>query len=91
MKAGVKKPAINYASAVKGIRLTILPKKFLGQILAREDQEIIEDLVVRQMFKQWTVKLLFTGIRFPPGYILVNCVTEDTADWLRTIVSKLTG
>lgn len=41
--------------------------------------------------QMWNKELVFTGIRIRPGLILVKCATEDTADWLRTIVPKMPG
>lgn len=91
MKAGARKRAISYASADKAIRLAILSKTFPEQKLTREDQETIEDLVVRQMRKGWIAKLVFPGVRFRPGHVLVDCATEATAEWRRTVAPKLSG
>lgn len=40
----------------------------------------MEDLVVRQMSKVCSAKLILTGIRFRLDYILVDCTTGDTAE-----------
>lgn len=39
----------------------------------KEDQEIIEDLIVTRMCKGQNKDFLFTGIRFRPRLILVDC------------------
>lgn len=61
------------------IRLVILPKSFSEKVLIRE-QEIIEQLIVKQMCNEWSAELVFTGIRSQPGLILLDCATEDTRE-----------
>lgn len=88
---GTRRPGVSHADADKGIRLAILPKTYPEQKLTREEQGQIEELIVKQMCKGWRAKLIFRGIHFRPGLILVDCATEDTAEWLRTVVPKLPG
>lgn len=44
-----------------------------------------------EMFEGWNKELVFIGIRFRSGLILLYCATEDIADWLKTIVPKVPG
>lgn len=84
VKGGTKRLAVNYSNAVKNIRLHILPE----QILIREAQEIINDLIIMKIYEDGNNELMFIAIRFRPGIILVDYATEDTLGWLRT---KLSG
>lgn len=79
MKAGSRRPAVSYANAIKSARQATLEVS-LKQILTHEEQEIIEDLIMK-ICEGWTAKLVFTAIRFRSGLILVDCATEDMADY----------
>ncbi|XP_037956816.1 uncharacterized protein LOC119686329 [Teleopsis dalmanni] len=83
---GVKTPGI-----ANGLRLAVAPKAYPAHTLSREDQGKIEQLLVSEMCKGWKSKLKFDGIHFRPGLILIDCVTEEAAEWLELTIPKLTG
>lgn len=51
--------------------------------------EIIKNLVVKLLGKGCSAKLVFTGICFWPGHMLVDSTTEKTAEWLMIRIPNL--
>lgn len=54
-----------------------MPKVFPEQTVTRQEQEIIDDLIVMEMCEGWNKGSIFTGIRFRTGLILVDFATKD--------------
>lgn len=59
VKEGVRISTVSYDNPRKRIRVAILPKIFPKQILAREEQEIIKDLIVMEKCEAWNKKFAF--------------------------------
>lgn len=60
-------------------------------IITREEQKIVENLIVMATCEEWKNEPLFTGMRFRSDLTLVDCTTENMMDELKTIVPKLTS
>lgn len=63
--------------------MAILTKSFPQQILTHFEQEIIEDLIVKN------TELKFTVIRYRPAFIPINSATEDLEKRPKTIAPKV--
>lgn len=81
----------SYAAAAKLERIAILPRAFPENILSKDDQTAVEEALVEEMCFGWEHKIQFRGIHFQPGYILVDCETPQSAEWLRVKVPQLKG
>ena len=84
-------PRVSYATITKGVRLAVLPVEVPEKIRMREEQGQIEELLVEEMLKGWKSKLAFGGIHFRPSLILIDCGSNEVAEWLSNIVPVLEG
>lgn len=81
--------ASSYATAVKLERIAILPREFPEHTLSADEQTAVEEALVEEMYSGWEHKIQFRGIHFRPGFILVECETPQSAEWLRIKVPQL--
>ncbi|XP_050512864.1 uncharacterized protein LOC126888559 [Diabrotica virgifera virgifera] len=77
------------AAALKSEKIAILPKGFPENTLSAEQQTLVEEAIVQEMFAEWEHKLQFGGIHFKPGYLVVDCETPQSAEWLRLKVPQI--
>lgn len=77
------------SDAKKIEKIAILPKAYPDIILSANDQTILEEAIVEEMFEGWDHKIQFKAIHFRPGMILVECDSPHSAEWLRLKVPKL--
>lgn len=79
----------SYAGAVKNLRVAVLPKEYPVATLSTEELTALEDAIIEEIALGWVSKLQFEGISFRPGYLLVNCCNEQTAEWLLKAAARL--
>lgn len=78
-----------YAKVAGSIRIVILPVDYPAVLLQREELTRLEELLVEEIGKGWSVKLRFDGIAFRPGMLVVDCKDKPTADWLKEQAPQL--
>lgn len=83
--------ATSYAEAVSMIKVAVLPKNYPRETLSAEQLTALEDAIVQEMVLGAECKLQFGGIHFRPSTLVVDCVTQETADWLRANAPSLSN
>ncbi|XP_054732480.1 protein qua-1-like [Anastrepha obliqua] len=74
------------------IRLAIFAKGFPENMLDPEDLSSIEELIVDEVANSSTEsKLQFERVLRKPGMLMIDCLSQHTADWLKDIIPKLTN
>lgn len=79
----------SYATVAKVTKVAVLPSNFPQEVLTREELADLEDALVKEMSKGWHKTLLFGGIHFRQGYLVVDCEDQDTVEWLTCTASSL--
>lgn len=81
-------PHTSYAEAASSIKVAILPSD-PEKILSQEELTAVEDAIVREMLSGAEHKIRFTGVHFRPGMLIVDCVDEHTAQWVKERAPQL--
>lgn len=87
--AGIAGQVTSYAKAAKLNRIGILPKEYPQVMLSPEQLTALEEAVVAEMVKTTARGLQFSGIHFRSGMVLVDCESEQTAEWLVQMSPRL--
>ncbi|XP_036346066.1 serine/arginine repetitive matrix protein 2-like [Rhagoletis pomonella] len=72
----------SYSDALKGIRVAVLPCDYPAAALSPEDLTKLQDAIMDEVLKGWKHALVFCGVFFRSGMLLVDCKDERTAAWL---------
>ncbi|CAG9820001.1 unnamed protein product [Phaedon cochleariae] len=75
--------ATSYDEVVSSIKIAVLPKNYLEETLIAEQLTALEDAIVQEMILGAECKLQVGGIHFRSSMLLVDCVNQVTAVWLR--------
>lgn len=81
--------ATTYAETTKIIKVAILSKEYPEKMLSIDELSQLEEAIVFEIAGGAPCKIQFGGIHFRPGYIIVDCVNQETAEWLRQRVTQL--
>ncbi|XP_036321109.1 uncharacterized protein LOC118735459 isoform X1 [Rhagoletis pomonella] len=81
----------SYADAMRATRIAVLPQEYPAMSLTPEQLTSLQDIIMHEVLRGWTRPLIFTGVYFRPGLLLVDCRDEATAEWLRQTVPSLNG
>lgn len=84
-----QKRGVSYASALKGVRVAVMAKEYPKQLLSPGDLTKLEEAIIKEVAKGWSAPLVFEGIHFKPGMLLIDCSDEATSKWLQGAVTKL--
>ncbi|XP_050296349.1 uncharacterized protein LOC126736164 [Anthonomus grandis grandis] len=87
--ANIAGQATSYAKAAKLIRIGVLPEDYPEATLTSEQLTDVEEAIVSEMINSTTKGLQFSGIHFRSGMILVDCESEQTAEWLAQMAPRL--
>ncbi|XP_049317001.1 uncharacterized protein LOC125779775 [Bactrocera dorsalis] len=87
----VEKGRRRYADAVKGIRMAVLPLNYPAKSLKPEKLTVLQDLLMEEVFRGEDYAASFLGIEFKGGMLQVDCMDEESADWLKEYAPKLGG
>ncbi|CAG9818808.1 unnamed protein product [Phaedon cochleariae] len=79
----------SYAEAVSSIKIAVLSKNYPEETLSAEQLTALEDAIVQEMILGAECKLQFGGIHFRPSMLVVDCVNQETADWMRAKAPSL--
>lgn len=64
------------------------------ELLSSEDQSKLEDLIMGEVMlahEKQGLTLPFLGIRFRPSIVVIECTTEQSAEWLISMIPNLKG
>ncbi|XP_055836608.1 uncharacterized protein LOC129905205 [Episyrphus balteatus] len=89
VKAGAEALGLSYASVATGIKVAVLPKDFPEASLSADELSTLEEAIIEEVSLGWTHKLKFNGLHYRTGFLLVDCVGQPTADWLKLKASEL--
>ncbi|XP_036346989.1 uncharacterized protein LOC118756323, partial [Rhagoletis pomonella] len=81
----------SYSETLKGIRVAVLPCEYPAAALSPEDLTRLQDAIMEEVFKGWSHPLVFCGVYFRSGMLLVDCRDEKTATWLAEKAPALEG
>ncbi|XP_050298441.1 uncharacterized protein LOC126737556 [Anthonomus grandis grandis] len=70
-------------------RIGVLPEDYPEATLTSEQLTDVEEAIVSEMINSTTKGLQFSGIHFRSGMILVDCESEQTAEWLAQMAPRL--
>ena len=79
----------SYANAVKQVKVAVLPVEYPQITLTHEELTELEDAILLEVAKGWSHKIMFDGVHFRSGMLLIDCADDVTADWLVTVVPGL--
>lgn len=85
-RKGAKKPEIN-----EDYRIAVHPKDFPDQMLDLGSVIFLEEAITAEIAKCTDVKPQFVYAHLRPGALLLDCVNEETVNWLKDIVTKLSN
>ncbi|XP_039966357.1 uncharacterized protein LOC126762734 [Bactrocera neohumeralis] len=70
-------------------RIAVHPKDFPDQMLDLDSVIALEEAIAAEIAKGANGKLQFSNAHMRPGALLCDCVNEETVNWLKDIVTKL--
>lgn len=70
-------------------RIAVHPKDFPDQMLDLDSVIALEEAIAAEIAKGASGKLQFSNAHLRPGALLCDCVNEETVNWLKDIVTKL--
>ncbi|XP_036335954.1 uncharacterized protein LOC118746232 [Rhagoletis pomonella] len=76
---------------LQGIRLAVLPRDFPAVALSSDELTDLQDAIMDAVSNGWSHPLVFCGVYFRFGLLLVDCKDERTAAWLAQVTPKLEG
>ncbi|XP_043063602.1 uncharacterized protein LOC122319873 [Drosophila ficusphila] len=80
----------SYAEAAKRVRVAVLPEDYPQVYLSNEELAELEEAIMDDVVtSEWDSAVAFRGIHFRVGYLLIDCLDQDSADWLRTVTPQL--
>lgn len=80
---------VDYAAALKTVRLAVLPQKYPDESLMQQDLEEIEEAIFREVLHSGKIEPSFNGIKYKPSMLLIECKNGATAAWLKAVVPAL--
>ncbi|XP_053961872.1 uncharacterized protein LOC128865629 [Anastrepha ludens] len=82
---------MSYKDAACSTKLGIIPPNYPTTIWSTEKLTAIQHAILEAIRKKQTgpAKPKFNSCSFRPGYIVISCVCDDTANWLKEAVPKL--
>uniref|UniRef100_A0A0A1WRC5 DUF4780 domain-containing protein n=1 Tax=Zeugodacus cucurbitae TaxID=28588 RepID=A0A0A1WRC5_ZEUCU len=83
-----RRPAKN-SEINEDYRIAVHPKDFPDQMLDLDSVIALEEAIAAEIAKGATAKLQFANAHLRPGALLCDCVNEETVNWLKDIVTKL--
>jgi hypothetical protein len=87
--ASARGQATTYAETTKLVKLAVLPKEYPKKMLGNDELTQLEDAIVMEIARGASCKIQFGGIHFRPGYVIVDCINQETADWLKIKATQL--
>lgn len=88
-EAGTDSAGKDYAGALKAVKLAVLPLNYPTESLNQAELEEIERAIFWDMAEAVNVELRFNGLRFKAGMLIIECIDEPTAEWVRGVVPNL--
>ncbi|XP_043063600.1 uncharacterized protein LOC122319871 [Drosophila ficusphila] len=80
----------SYAEAAKRVRVAVLPEDYPQVYLSNEELAELEEAIMDDVVtSEWDSAVAFRGIHFRVGYLLIDCLDQDSADWLRAVTPQL--
>ncbi|XP_043063596.1 uncharacterized protein LOC122319866 [Drosophila ficusphila] len=80
----------SHAEAAKRVRVAVLPEDFPQVHLSHEELSELEEAIMDDVITSaWDTAVAFRGIHFRVGYLLIDCLDQDSADWLRAVLPLL--
>jgi len=72
--------------------VAVLPAEYPQVILSHGDLSVLEESIMDEIsVTGWGTAVAFADIHFRVGHLVIDCVEEDTADWLTTVVPRLSS
>lgn len=69
--------------------MVVITKDYPRTNLSVEELGVVENAIVDEISCGSTSKLQFRGIHFGPGFLMVECLNQETAEWLKVKVQQL--
>ncbi|XP_043064399.1 uncharacterized protein LOC122320296 [Drosophila ficusphila] len=80
----------SFAEAAKRVRVAVLPEDYPQVYLSNEELAELEEAIMDDVVtSEWDSAVAFRGIHFRVGYLLIDCLDQDSADWLRAVTPQL--
>ncbi|XP_043064082.1 uncharacterized protein LOC122320071 [Drosophila ficusphila] len=80
----------SYAEAAKRVRVAVLPAEFPQVHLSHDELSELEEAIMDDIITSaWDTAVAFRGIHFRVGYLIIDCLDQDSVDWLRAVVPML--
>ncbi|XP_053945535.1 uncharacterized protein LOC128855012 [Anastrepha ludens] len=82
---------MSYKDAACSTKLGIIPPDYPTTVWSTERLTAIQHAILEAIRKKQTgaAKPKFNSCTFRPGYIVISCGCDDTANWLKEVVPKL--
>ncbi|XP_043070871.1 uncharacterized protein LOC116805988 [Drosophila grimshawi] len=83
-------PRLSYADMAKKLKVAVLPVEFPYVMLSHGDLSVLEETIIDEVIASGgDIAVSFASIHFRVGFLVIECSDEASADWLRTVASRL--
>lgn len=71
------------------IRTAIVATNYPATLLTPNNLTLLSEAIIDEILLGCKTSISFGGIHFKRGYLLLECMDEDTVEWLRLVIAKL--
>lgn len=84
-------PKASFSAALEGVKVGILPKAYPETLLTNDQLKLIQDEILEKVIEQEEAELKprFLNSTYKPGFLVVTCANEATAEWLIGATTKI--
>jgi len=80
----------SYATIAKKVK--VIPAEYPQVILSHGDLSVLGESIMDELsVTGWGSAFAFASIHFRVGHLVIDCVDEETADWLTTVAPRLSS
>ncbi|KAM8702328.1 hypothetical protein ACLKA7_004992 [Drosophila subpalustris] len=81
----------SYSEVASSNRFAVIAKGYPTALLSTKELVMVREAILDKIReqRQGAVKPYFTGCSLRPGWLLISCANQETANWLKATVLKL--
>ncbi|KAM8714859.1 hypothetical protein ACLKA7_001982 [Drosophila subpalustris] len=81
----------SYSEVASSDRFAVIAKGYPTALLSTKELVMVREAILDKIReqRQGAVKPYFTGCSLRPGWLLISCANQETANWLKATVPKL--